>query len=61
MSQPNFDDLVAGAMMATLGEEIPRMFTKAERRLRQDEKALVHEGKGPAGTRRSYESTVQFR
>src|SRR5215469_12467649 len=25
MSQPNFDDLVAGAMMATLGEEIPRM------------------------------------
>ena len=39
MSEPNFDDLVAGAMMVTLGEEIPRLFAKADRRLRQDEKA----------------------
>jgi hypothetical protein len=46
MSEPNFDDLVVGAMMVTLGEEIPRLFAKAERRLRQDEKALLREGRG---------------
>jgi len=46
MSEANFDDLVVGAMMVTLGEEIPRLFAKAERRLRQDEKALLREGRG---------------
>jgi hypothetical protein len=47
MSEPNFDDLVAGEMMVKLGEEIPRMFAKADRRLKQDEKALVQEGRRP--------------
>jgi hypothetical protein len=30
----------------TLGEEIPRLFAKAHRRLLQDEKAVVREGRG---------------
>lgn len=47
ISEPNFDDLVAGAMMVTLGEEIPRLFAKADRRLREDEKALVQKGRAP--------------
>jgi hypothetical protein len=49
MTEPNFDDLVAGSMMATLGEEIPRLFAKADKRLRQDEKVLRREGRGPVG------------
>ena len=48
MSEPNFDDLVTGAMMVTLADEIPRLFAKADRRLRQDEKALTREGLRPA-------------
>jgi len=46
MLEPNFDDLVAGEMMVTLGEEIPRLFAKADRRLKQDEEALLEEGRG---------------
>ena len=40
MTEHNFDDLVTGSMMATLGEEVPRLFAKADKRPRQDEKAL---------------------
>lgn len=46
MSEPNFDDLVAGAMMVTLGEEIPRLFAKAGRRLRQRTRALAQGRRG---------------
>jgi len=49
MTEPNFDDLVAGSMMATLGEEIPRLFAKADKQLRQDEKVLRRKGRGPVG------------
>lgn len=49
MSEPNFDDLVAGSMMVTLGQEIPRLFASADRRLRRDEKAVL-EGRRPART-----------
>jgi hypothetical protein len=45
MLEPSFDDLVAGEMMVTLGEEIPRLFAKADRRLQRDEKALWPEGR----------------
>jgi hypothetical protein len=47
MSEPNFDDLVAGVMMVSLRDQIPRLFAKADRRLRQDERALLLQGAEP--------------
>ena len=38
LSQPNFDDLVVGAMMVMLRDEIPRSFYAADKQLRRDDK-----------------------
>ena len=38
MSKPNFDDLVVGQMMVTLGREIPRSFHEADKSLRKDDR-----------------------
>jgi hypothetical protein len=38
MSEPNFDDLVVGQMMLTLGSEIPRSFHEADKCLRRDDR-----------------------